>query len=59
MIHVGLFFFQSFKCLFIFETEREGEGQRQKETQNPEQAPGSVLTAQSLTRGPNSQTVRS
>ena len=47
--------------MFIFETERErererpsGEGQREKETQNPKQALGSGLLAQSLTRGSNS-----
>ena len=36
--------------LFIFGTERDraqvGEGQREKETQNPKQAPGSELSAQ-------------
>ena len=30
-----------------------GEGQRERETQNPKQAPGSVPTAQSLTWGSN------
>ena len=45
--------------LFIFEkqTERERErteeGQRERETQNPKQAPGSELLAQSLMRGSN------
>ena len=37
--------------MFIFEREREralvGEGQRERETQNPKQAPGSELSAQS------------
>ena len=28
-----------------------GEGQRERETQNPKQAPGSALSAQSLTWG--------
>ena len=37
----------------------KGEGQRQRETQNPKQAPGSELSAQSPTRGSNPQTVRS
>ena len=32
-----------------------GEGQREKDTQNPKQAPGSELTAQSLMRGLNSR----
>ena len=60
-----LFFFLIFLnvFLFIFETERNrawaGEGQRERETQNLKQAPGSELSAQSLTRGSNSQTVRS
>ena len=39
------------KCLFIFETERDrvqvGEGQRERETQNLKQAPGSERSAQS------------
>ena len=48
--------------LFIFETERQSmsrEGQREGEPQNPKQAPGSELSAQSPTRGSNSQTARS
>ena len=36
-----------------------GEGQRGRETQNPKRVPGSELSAQSPTRGSNSQTVRS
>ena len=36
-----------------------GEGQREKETQNPKQAPGSELSAQSPTRGSNSWAARS
>ena len=51
----------------IFERERErqtdreqaGERQREKETQNQKKAPGSELSGQSLTRGSNSQTMRS
>ena len=35
-----------------------GEEQRERETQNLKQAPGSELKAQSPTRGSNSQTVR-
>ena len=31
------------------------EGQREKEKQNPKQAPGSNLSAQSLTQGSNAQ----
>ena len=54
------FFFQR---LFIFGTERDrawtGEGQKERETQNWKQAPGSKPSAQSLTRGSNSRTARS
>ena len=35
------------------------EGQRERETQNPRQAPGSELSAQSPTRGLNPRTKRS
>ena len=48
--------------LFIFEGERKsmgGGGAETGETQNPKQAPGSELSAQSPMRGSNSQTVRS
>ena len=49
--------------LFIFETERDrvqaGKGQKERETQNPKQAPGSELSAQSPKWGSNPQTVRS
>ena len=46
---------------FLRETERAQarEKERERETQNLEQAPGSQLSAQSLTRGSNSRTVRS
>ena len=48
--------------LLIFERERKtvraGEGQRHRETQNPKQAPGSELSAQSPTLGSNLQTDR-
>ena len=37
----------------------KGRAEREKETQNPKRAPGSELSAQSPTRGWNSQTVRS
>ena len=36
-----------------------GEREKKRETQNPKQAPGSELSAQSPTRGSNSQTTRS
>ena len=46
--------------LFIFLTETEHErDQREKESQNPKQALGSELAAQSPTRGSNPRTVRS
>ena len=41
--------------MFIFERDRDrvqaGEGQRERKTQNPKQAPGSELSAQSPTQG--------
>ena len=44
----AIFFFH---FMFIFERERDrapaGEGKRKRETQNPKQAPGSELSAQS------------
>ena len=55
-----LFFIFIFFNAFILEREREGdrvqvgEGQRERETQNLKQAPGSELLAQSLTWGSNS-----
>ena len=46
--------------IFIFETERDrasvGKGQRERETQNLKQVPVCELSAQSPTRGSNSQT---
>ena len=54
------FFFQH---LFIFGTKRDrawtGEGQRERETQNRKQPPGSEPSAQSPTQGSNSRTARS
>ena len=59
-----------FFLLFIYFWERERErerernrvwveeGQIERETQNPKQAPGSELSAQSLTQGSNSPTMR-
>ena len=47
-----------FLKMFIFERERQivgaGEGQRERHTQNPKQAPGSELLVQSFTQGSNS-----
>ena len=55
----------SFKKIFfnvyLFLREKEnasGLGQRERETQNRKQAPGSEPSAQSLTRGSNSRTAR-
>ena len=49
--------------MFIFDREMDrvgaGEGQRERETQNMKQVPGSGLSAQSPTWGSNSQTARS
>ena len=48
--------------IYFWDRERQsmnGEGQRERETQNRKQAPGSEPSAQSLTRGSNSRTVRS
>ena len=49
--------------IHFWETERDrvqaGEGQRERETQNLKEAPGSELSAQSPTRGSNSRTARS
>ena len=53
-------------CLFLRERETERERQRERErmgegereTENPKLAPGSELSAQSLMRASNSQTVR-
>ena len=58
-----LFFKICLTLIYYWETERDrawsGEGPRDGETQNPKQAPGSELSAQSPTRGSNSQTARS
>ncbi|VFV38415.1 Hypothetical predicted protein [Lynx pardinus] len=41
------------------ERERVAEGQRERETQNPKQAPGSEPSARSPSRGSNPRTARS
>ena len=54
------FFFKVYS--FFRDRERQsvsGDGQTEKETQNPKQAPGSEPSAQSPTRGSNSRTTRS
>ena len=49
-----------FKFLFILRDRAQmGEGQREKETQNLKQAPGSELSAQSPTSDLNPRTTRS
>ena len=63
-IYLNMFYFLKFFNVYLFfERERDsvqaGEGKRERETQNLMQAPDSELSAQSLTRGSNSQTVRS
>ena len=52
----GLISFFFHVCLFLRESVQVGKGQREREreTQNPKQAPGSELSAQSPTRGSNS-----
>ena len=47
--------------MFIFERDsaRVGEEQKERETQNPKEAPGSELSAQSPTWGLNARTSRS
>ena len=45
--------------MFLFIFEREGtSGQRERETQNRKQVPGSELSAQSPTQGWNPRSVR-
>ena len=51
-----LFFFNVYLFLRQRETEYERGRLRERETQNLKQAPGSELSAQSLTRGLNSLT---
>ena len=54
-----MFYFYFFKVIYFLETERQSTsrgGGAERETQNPKQAPDSELTAQSPTRGSNSQT---
>ena len=58
------FFISNFFNVYsFFEKERDrvqaGEGQRERETQNPKQAPASELSTRIPTRGSNSRAVRS
>ena len=62
ILAIGHFLFlKMFYYLLLRETEHERgrSREKEKETQNFKQAPGSELSAQSLTRGPNPQTARS
>ena len=54
-------FFNVYSSLRERQTDRPrtGEGQRERETQNPKRAPGSELSAQSPTRGSNPRAARS
>ena len=45
--------------IYFWDRAQVGEGQRERETQNQKQAPGSEQSAQSPTRGSNSWAVRS
>ena len=57
-----LFFFTFLKIFTYFwekERVRAGKEQKERETQNPKQGPGSELSAQSPMRGSNPGTVRS
>ena len=57
--------FKHFFNVYLFLRERErqsvrsGGAERERETQNPQQAPGSEPSAQSLTRGSNLRAVKS
>ena len=51
------FFFNIYS--FLRDTVQVGVGQRERETQNLKQAPGSELSAYGLMQGSNSQAVRS
>ena len=53
------YFFNVYLFLRQRETEHERGRVRERETQNPKQAPGSELSAQSPTRGSNPRTARS
>ena len=57
----GMFFLIVFTFLFkdIQNASQDVSVQKQRETQNLKQAPGSELSAQSLTQGSNSRTLRS
>ena len=62
LTRVILFFEKNFN-VYLFSRQKVRvqveEGQRERETQNLKQAPGSELSAQSPTRGSNPQTARS
>ena len=64
-ISLSFFHFKLLKNLFILESERDsaqargGGGGRERETQNPKQAPGSEPSAQSPVQGLISRNVKS
>ena len=62
-IHTYILFYLFIFNVYLFlrqrETEHEWGRVRERKTQNPKQAPGSELSAQSPTRGSNSRTMRS
>ena len=59
IIKVDIFIFFNVHSLREKEREHEQGRGRERKTQNSKQAPGSELSAQSPTRGSNSQTARS
>ena len=59
--HLFFFFFFNVYFYFLRETDTEceqGRAERERDTQNLKQAPGSELSAQNLTLCLNSQTLR-
>ena len=59
ILRIYLFFFNFFFYVYLFLRQRETGSERERETQNPKQAPGSELSAQSPMRDSNSRTARS
>ena len=55
----NIYIFNVYFCERQRERVRAGEGQRERETQNPRQAPGSEPSAQSPMQGSKPQTVTS
>ena len=59
LLFILFYFINMYLFLIGRDRTQVGEGQREKETQNQKQAPGSKLSAQIPVRGSNPQTVRS